>query len=70
MAFDAGGVASGPMTNTLLLGLGIGLSAGIGGQDAAIYGLGMVALVAAAPLVSVMILGILMRIKVNRERRI
>lgn len=57
MAFDSGGVASGPMTATFLLPLATGASAALGGNiltDA----FGLVAMVAMMPLITVQILGL------------
>jgi hypothetical protein len=63
VAVDSGGVASGPLANTLLLALALGASAGMGGQDPLTDGLGFVALIALAPIISVLILGLLVRRK-------
>ncbi|MBM4432808.1 MAG: DUF1538 domain-containing protein [Chloroflexi bacterium] len=65
IAFDAGGVATGPIANTFLLGLGLGLSWAAGDQNTVIYGLGLVALVALAPIISVMALGFIIRIRIR-----
>jgi hypothetical protein len=65
VAFDAGGVSTGPIVNTFLLGLGLGLASAIESQSTMIYGLGLVALVALAPIISVMTLGIIMRIRIR-----
>ena len=65
IAFDAGSVATGPMANTFLLGLGLGLASAVGSQNMMIYGLGLVALIALAPIISVMMLGIIMRIRIR-----
>jgi hypothetical protein len=65
IAFDAGGVATGPITNTFLLGLGLGLASAAGSQNMMIYGLGLVALIALAPIISVMMLGIIIRIRIR-----
>jgi len=62
-AFDSGGVATGPMANTFLLGLGLGLASAAGGENLIVYGLGLVALIALAPIISVMALGLIIRIK-------
>lgn len=62
IAFDSGGVASGPMTSTFLLPLCIGACYMLGGNimtDA----FGAVALVALAPLISVQIMGLAYRYK-------
>ena len=65
IAIDAGGVATGPLANTFLLALALGASAAVGGQNPVVDGLGFVALVALAPVISVMALGLLM----GRKRR-
>ena len=58
VAFDSGGVASGPMTSTFLLPLAIGACTAAGGSvvtDA----FGVVALVALTPLIAVQLMGLL-----------
>lgn len=62
VAVDAGGVATGPLANSFLLALALGASAGAGG-DPLVRGLGLVALIALAPVMSVMALGVLVRWK-------
>ena len=64
IAFDAGGVATGPIANTFLLGLGLGV-ASANGDESLTYGLGLVALIALAPIISVMAVGIIMRIRIR-----
>lgn len=61
IAVDAGGVATGPLANTFLLALALGTSASIDGQYPLVSGLGLVALIAVAPVISLMALGILTR---------
>lgn len=61
IAVDAGGVATGPLANTFLLALALGTSASIDGQNPLVSGLGLVALIAVAPVISLMALGILTR---------
>ena len=63
VAVDAGGVATGPLANTFLLALAFGASSAAGGQDPLVHGLGLVALIALAPVISVMALGVLVRWK-------
>lgn len=63
VALDAGGVATGPLANSFLLALALGASAAAGDVDPLVSGLGLVALIALAPLVSVMALGLLMKAK-------
>ena len=58
IAIDAGGVATGPLANTFLLALALGASEATGSQNPLVQGLGLVSLIALAPLVSVMLLGL------------
>ncbi len=67
IAIDAGGVATGPLANTFLLALALGVSSSMAKQDPIIQGLGLVALIALAPIVSVMTLGLLLRWKEPRQ---
>lgn len=67
IAVDAGGVATGPLANSFLLALALGVSAAMGGQDPAVHGLGLVALIALAPITSVMALGVLIRVKTRSQ---
>jgi hypothetical protein len=66
VAFDAGGVATGPMAVTFLLAIAIGISSAIEGRDPVIHGFGLIALIALAPILSVMALGLVVR---SRQRR-
>jgi Protein of unknown function (DUF1538) len=61
IAVDAGGVATGPMANTFLLALALGAAASIDDQNPIANGLGLVALIAVAPVISVMTLGLAVR---------
>ena len=66
IAFDSGGVASGPMTATFLLPLAQGACLAVGGNivtDA----FGVVAMVAMTPLITLQILGVIYRIKDSRR---
>ena len=65
MAFDSGGVASGPMTSTFVLPFCIGF-AFAGGQDVYLYGFGLVSLVAMLPLIVLQALGLTSVIKAKR----
>jgi hypothetical protein len=62
IAFDSGGVASGPMTSTFLLPLCIGVSESLGGNIMA-DAFGVVALVALTPLIAVQIMGLVYKWK-------
>ncbi len=57
IAFDSGGVASGPMTATFLLPLAMGACDACG-RDVTQYAFGVVAMVAVTPLISIQILGL------------
>lgn len=59
IAFDSGGVATGPMTATFILAMFVGIASVTEGRDPLLDGFGMVALVALAPILSVLTLGIL-----------
>jgi hypothetical protein len=58
IAFDSGGVCSGPMTATFLLPLAMGTCQGVGG-DLMKDAFGMVAMVAMTPLIVIQIMGLL-----------
>lgn len=67
IAFDSGGVASGPMTATFMLQFMIGASAALGGnilRDA----FGVVAMVAMMPLISIQAVGLFFKIKERKEK--
>ncbi len=68
IAFDSGGVASGPMTATFLLPFAMGACEALGGNiitDA----FGIVAMVAMTPLITIQIMGLIFRIKDSRIRK-
>ncbi len=65
IAFDSGGVASGPMTATFLLPLAMGAADGVGG-NVVTDAFGMVAMVAMTPLITVQIMGLAFKIKQNK----
>lgn len=62
IAFDSGGVASGPMTSTFILSFTLGASAATGGNPA-VDAFGVIALVAMTPLIAIQILGIVFKVK-------
>lgn len=69
IAFDSGGVASGPMTATFLLPFAMGACEALGGNiitDA----FGIVAMVAMTPLITIQIMGLIFRVKESRRSRI
>ena len=66
IAFDSGGVASGPMTATFLLPLAQGSCVAVGGNLVA-DAFGVVAMVAMTPLITIQIMGVIHQFK-NRKR--
>lgn len=70
IAFDSGGAVSGPMTATFLLPIVQG-SCMQKNSDQAIYGFGVIALVALTPLIMIQILGLIYKVKQkNNENKI
>lgn len=67
IAVDAGGVATGPLANSFLLALALGAAASAGSQNPVVDGFGLVALIALAPILSVLVLGFFVRLK-TRQR--
>lgn len=61
VAFDAGGVTTGPVTVPFILALGIGVVSVLGGRSAIGDGFGIVGIASIGPIIGVMILGILFR---------
>lgn len=59
IAFDSGGVATGPMTVTFILTMALGVTTAVEGRDPLADGFGMIALVALAPIITVLLLGLL-----------
>ena len=57
IAFDSGGVATGPMTVTFIMAMAIGAADVIEGRDSVADGFGLIALVALAPIIMIMLLG-------------
>jgi hypothetical protein len=68
IAFDSGGVASGPMTATFLLPFAMGACDALGG-DILTDAFGIVAMVAMTPLITLQILGLIYRFKTQRANR-
>lgn len=61
VAADAGGVATGPLANSFLLAMALGMAAADEQADPLVDGLGLVALIALAPILCVMLLGLVVR---------
>ena len=68
IAFDAGGVASGPMTATFLLPLGAGAPAIAVGGNIVTDAFGVVAMVAMTPLITVQLMGLVAQLKTRKAR--
>ncbi len=65
IAFDSGGVASGPLTSTFVLSFTLGAAAsGKGGNDS----FGVIALVAMMPLLAIQIMGIIFKMKQRKVK--
>ena len=67
IAFDSGGVASGPMTATFLLPFAMGACSALGG-DIVSDAFGVVAMVAMTPLITIQGLGLLYRLRTRRAK--
>ena len=63
IAFDSGGVASGPMTATFVLAYTQGIAASTDGASVLIDGFGVIALVALTPIITLQLLGLIYRRK-------
>ncbi len=63
IAFDSGGVASGPMTATFILAFAQGAANAVEGADVLLDGFGIIAMVALTPLLTLQLLGLLYKIK-------
>lgn len=63
IAFDAGGVATGPMTATFILAFIQGVADAIEGASVMRDGFGMISMVALAPIITLQILGLIFKVK-------
>lgn len=63
IAFDSGGVASGPMTATFILAYTQGAAEAVEGANVLVDGFGVIAMVAMTPLIALQILGFIFKIK-------
>lgn len=59
IAFDSGGAATGPMTVSFIVALALGVAASIPGRDPMLDGFGLVAFVLLAPILCVLVVGVL-----------
>jgi hypothetical protein len=70
IAFDSGGVASGPLTSSFILPMAMGMCFALRGESGILsYAFGVVAMVAMTPLITIQILGFraIMSAKVRRR---
>ncbi|MDR0450422.1 MAG: DUF1538 domain-containing protein [Treponema sp.] len=67
IAFDSGGVCSGPMTSTFLLPLAMGTAEGVG-RDLMTDAFGIVAMVAMTPLIIIQLMGLVYGAKIKAVR--
>lgn len=69
IAFDSGGVATGPMSATFIFAFVQGAAQGIEGADVMVEGFGMIAMVALMPVITLQILGLIFKIKTIRKEK-
>lgn len=63
IAFDSGGVASGPMTATFILAFTQGAAEAVEGANVLVDGFGVIAMVAMTPLIALQILGLIFKFR-------
>lgn len=68
IAFDSGGVASGPMTATFMLPFAMGACLALGGNVTS-DAFGLVAMVALTPLITIQILGVVYKLKLKKVEK-
>ena len=66
IAFDAGGVATGPLTATFILAFTQGAANAYEGANVVIDGFGMIAMVALTPIITLQLLGLFYKIKTRK----
>lgn len=67
IAFDSGGVASGPMTATFILAFANGAAEAIETANVMVDGFGMIAMVALTPIIALQVLGLIFKVKSAKE---
>lgn len=67
IAFDSGGVASGPMTATFILAFAQGAAEAVEGANVLVDGFGMIAMVALTPIIALQVLGFIYKIKTEKR---
>lgn len=61
LAFDSGGVTTGPITVPFIMALGVGVAATIGGRNASENSFGLIALCSVGPILAILLLGATMK---------
>lgn len=69
IAYDSGGVASGPMTATFVLAFAQGAASSIPTANVMVDGFGVIAMVAMTPLVAIQVLGLIFQLKEGRLQK-
>jgi len=67
IAFDSGGVASGPMTATFILAFAQGVAEATEGANVLIDAFGVIAMVALTPLIAIQVLGVIYNYKATKK---
>ena len=67
IAFDSGGVATGPMAVTFLMSMAVGVATAQEGGNPIVDGFGLIAMIALAPIIFVMLLGVYIRYNGGRK---
>lgn len=67
IAFDAGAVATGPMAVSFLMSMAVGVATAYEGADPVADGFGLIALIALAPIIFVLLLGVYIKFNGGQE---
>ena len=67
IAFDAGGAVTGPMAVTFLMSMAVGVATAHEGADPVADGFGLIAMIALAPIIFVLLLGVYIRFNGGRR---
>ncbi len=67
IAFDSGGVATGPMAVSIIMTMAVGIASGVEGGNPIVDGFGIIALIALAPILFVSGLGVLLSRKEDND---
>ena len=67
MAFDSGGVTTGPITVPFIMALGVGIAATVGGKDVGENSFGLIAMCSVGPILAVMLLGVGVNGEINYQ---